>query len=1204
MKNFTHLHVHTEYSLLDGCCRIKNLVETVAKRGEKAVAITDHGNMFGALNFYGECLRNNIKPILGTEFYMTENHKAKTTQGGMFHLVLLAKNEIGYKNLIKLNADAWVDGFYYKPRIDFELLKQHHEGLVCLSACLAGLIPTLILENRFEDALEWARKFKELFGEDYYLEIQNHGIPEQQQVIAGLVEIGKKLQIKLVATNDAHYIEKEDAEMQDILMCVQMGKFYDDPDRMKFSTEEFYLKTREEMEQALPGFEEALDVTNEIADKCNVILRSKGFDDIDGIDKSKYVLPANENFIPTYTPDNGQSAYDFLAGMAWDGLPKRYKNITKEITDRLEMELTLIKELGFVEYFLVVWDYINWARNNGIPVGPGRGSGAGSLVAYCTGITKVDPLKYDLIFERFIHRERVSMPDFDVDFCMDRRQEVVEYAKRKYGASNVANIITFGTMAAKNAIRDVARTLRVPYAEVDKVTKEIPAKLPKGIKKPPVLKYYFGLTEKEKDKEFIIPTLRKIYDEDPTMRKVINLASKLEGMPRNTSTHACGVLIAPDRVDSFVPLARNGEDITSQYNMVELESLGLLKMDFLGLRTLTDIDKALQYIKENHGVDIDFYNMEYDDPKVYELISSGNTETIFQLESGGMKDFMRHLKPDCLEDIIAGVALYRPGPMDSIPKYIKNKQNKDKIVYDHPKLESILKVTYGCIVYQEQVMQVFQALGGYNMGQADNVRRIMGKKKVDKMVYEKEKFINGWEDPEGKKSIPGCLKLGVSKEVAEKVFGEMESFAEYAFNKSHAAAYAYLTYQTAYLKCYYEVEFLVAVMNDRISNQDEIKKYINYSRQEGIEVLPPDINQSVTYFSASKDGKIRFGIGALKGVGVGVVESIINERKQNGYYKSFEDFLKRVSREALNKKCLESLILGGAFDSFGINRSALMASYEFLVEKVQKQRSEQASGQFSLFDDGSVLATEDNYKYPEIKEFNKETKLKFEKEILGVYLSGHPLNDYLDKYKDFNLTSNMLDKKEMEEFVDEDSSETVEAEYEVEDGQNIVCGGIINEVKKHLTKAGKQEMAMVTLEDIYGTIDVMVFPKNYDKLKEKLVPDSLVTITGRISIRNGNPPSVVCENIIPWITATNEDERKSGQKLFLKFDASDKELYKKILDILREYPGQSEILVKDTSTNKPFRIPLQVKINNFLINQLDGLLGESNVLTSTSLEYS
>ncbi len=1184
-EKFVHLHVHTEFSLLDGAAKIKQLVALSAERGNKAVAITDHGNMYGTLQFYTECLSHGIKPIIGSEFYVCEDHKQRGGKPVLNHLILLAKNNEGYKNLLKLSSISFVDGFYYKPRIDYNLLEQYHEGIICLSACLAGSIPQMILQNRLEDAEKLALRLKGLFGDDFYLEIQNHGIEEQKIVMVELAKMSKKLGIKLVATNDVHYINKEDAEMQDVLMCVQMGKQIDDPDRLKFQTQEFYLKTYEEMALAFQGYEEALETTVEIADKCDVVIKSKLHGEL-GLEE-KYVLPASKNYIPQYQPENGMTCFEFLKDMTYKGLYKKYKNVTPEILERAESELTIIHDLGFVEYFLVVWDYINYARNHDIPVGPGRGSGAGSIVAYAISITLIDPLKYDLIFERFIHKERVSMPDFDVDFDYDRRGEVIEYVRRRYTNSNVALIVTFGTMAAKNALRDVARVLRMPYSEVDKISKEIPDKLPEGIKKPPVLKYYFGVTGKPENDKYIVPALKKMYDEDQFLRRIVDMAVKLEGFPRNTSTHAAGVLIAPDRVDNFVPLSRNGDDITTQYNMIELEQLGLLKMDFLGLRTLTDIDKAIKYVEKIHGVKIDFYDMEYDDLKVYELISSGDTDAIFQLESAGMKKFMKELKPDCLEDIIAGVSLYRPGPMDSIPRYVKNKQNPDKIVYAHPCLEPILNVTYGCIVYQEQVMKVLQVMGGYTMGQADNVRRIMGKKKVEKMAYEREKFINGWKDPSGKSDIPGAVALGVPREVAEQVFSEMESFASYAFNKSHAAAYAHLSYQTAYLRCYYEIEFLTAVLNNRITNADEIKKYVTYTRKQGHEVYPPDINKSETYFSV-ENGKLRFGLGALKNVGVQLMEDVMAERTNNGPFKSFDDFINRVSPQALNKRCIEALILSGAFDTFGKSRSQLMAVYEIAVDKVSKDRKSKAKGQFSLFDNMDIKS-QDETQFPDIREFNRETKLKFEKDILGVYISGHPLEEYMDKYKDFTLTSDMLEPETIEE---EDETKYI---YSLKDGTPVTCGGILSKVKKHITKADKKEMAMITLEDIYGTIDVMAFPKVYTKYKDVLKEDDLFTITGRISIRDGEAPVVMAESFVRWSAPALKEEQKN-QKLCLKFDMQNKALYDKVYDTLLSYKGNSEVFSKCTTTEKKYKMPLKVNVVNHLINELNGLIGEENVI--------
>ena len=1198
MEKFVHLHVHTEFSLLDGAARIEKLVSTTAERGWPAVAITDHGNMYGTLEFYNACLRKGVKPIIGTEFYICDDLYNGSGKQQIYHQVLLAKNNEGYKNLLKLNSIAFKDGYYWnRPRIDFKTLEQHCSGLICLSSCVAGVIPQQILKNQYEEAEKTTKWYKNLFGDDFYIEIQNHGFPQQIEANRYLKEISKKYNIKLVATNDVHYINKEDAEMQDVLMCVQMGKKVDDPDRFKFSTDQLYYKTYEEMQEAMKGYEEALQTPLEIVEKCDVVIRSKEHGDILNLDK-KYILKENENFIPAYIPDNGMSPYEFLRYLTFKGLKEKYKEITPEIENRANSELEIIQSQGFVDYFLVVWDYINYAYENDIPVGPGRGSGAGSIVAYSTGITKVDPLKYGLIFERFIHKERVSMPDFDVDFDYDRRREVIEYVKKKYSEDNVALIVTFGTMAAKNAIRDVARTLNMPYSEVDKITKLIPGKLPKGIKKPPVLKYYFGTTGKPENEKYIIPELRQFYDEDPNIRKITDMAIKLEGSPRNTSTHAAGVLIAPDRVDSFVPLTRNGEDIATQYDMIELEHLGLLKMDFLGLRTLTDIYKAIKYVKENKGIDIDFYKMEYDDPKVYELISSGNTEAVFQLESEGMKKFMKDLKPDCLEDIIAGVALYRPGPMDSIPRYVKNKQNPKQVTYAHPCLESILNVTYGCIVYQEQVMKVFQVMGGYNMGQADNVRRIMGKKKVEKMPAEKKKFIEGWKDPKGISDIPGALKLGVPKEVAEQVFSEMEHFAEYAFNKSHAAAYAYLSYQTAYLKCYHEIELLCAVLNNRITNADEIKKYVTYIKAEGFKVYPPEINKSQTYFSV-ENGNLRFGLAAIKNVGLNLIESIIEERNQNGPFKDFMDFIKRVDSQAHNKRCLESLILAGAFDCFGVNRSQLMSVYENAVIRVQQQRKNQASGQFSLFDtltqSNKNSSLEDKLEYPNMKEYNKDAKLKFEKEVVGIYISGHPLDDYLDKFKNYNLSSNMI--KPSEENIDDiETNEEIAFSIELENDMKVTCGGIITEIRKTITKNGNREMAFAKIEDLYGIIDLTIFPNNYKKLKNILNEDNMVTIIGKLNIRDGEKPTVIVEEIIPWKSNKLVQDDIKAEKLYLKFDLNDIKLYNSVINILSSYPGNSEVIVKCSATGNVFKMNRKVKPTHHLLVELLGVLPESDVV--------
>ncbi len=1195
MKEFVHLHVHTEFSLLDGLARIGKLVKIVKERGWKAVAITDHGNMYGTMRFYEACINNGIKPILGEEFYICHDMHSRSNKADTGHLILLAKNNTGYQNLLKLSSLAFTEGMYYKPRIDYKLLEKYSEGIICLSACIAGHIPQAILRHDYEEAEKLALWFKDVFKDDFYLEIQDHGLAQQKEVLVKLTEMSQKLGIKLVATNDVHYLNKEDAELQDVLMCVQMGKTIDDPDRMKFETQEFYLKTYEEMLEALPGYQEALDITSEIADKCDVTLKTKSLRESHA--PQKYWLGANDNFIPAYVPDTGETTFEYLSRMAWEGLYRNYKVVPQEYKDRLQMELDTIHRLGFVEYFLIVWDYINFARQNDISVGPGRGSGAGSLVAYTTGITQVDPMKYDLYFDRFINPERVSMPDFDVDFCRDRRGEVIEYAKRRYGEDHVSNIVTFGNMQAKNAIRDVARVLRYPLSEVDKITKEIPGK---PLKKPPVLGAYFGTTGKEEDKQYMIAELRQMYDEDEMVKKIVDMAIKLEGVPRNMSMHAAGVLIAPEPVDTFVPLAKSGEDLVTQFDMTELEHLGLLKMDFLGLQTLDDIYKAIQYVKEDHNVVIDFTKMDYDDPAVFELISSGNTEAVFQLEGGGMKSFMKELQPTCLEDIIAGISLYRPGPMDFIPKFIKGKKDPEHIEYDDPCLEPILNMTYGCIVYQEQVMKIFQVMGGFSLGGADVVRRIMGKKKPELLPPEEDKFINGWVDPEGiKNPIPGAIKLGHDKDVAKKVFDQMAKFAGYAFNKSHAAAYAYVAYQTGYLKAHYEVEYLTAVLNTRISNADLVKKYTNYARKEGFEVYAPSINKSRTEFRV-ENGNIRFGIGALKHVGTGVVDLIIQERDANGEFKNFEDFVNRCIN-FLNKRLVESLIVSGAFDEFNVTRSQLMAVYEIVLERANHDKKNRATGQFSMFEAFEEVAHAVNsVEYPNIKEYNKETLLKYEKEYVGIYLSGHPLDDYLDKYNDFNFTSDMIaqdETTEESEGLEEEGvqQETVAEFDQVHDGDKVVCGGIVSAIKKLNTKSGN--MAFVTIEDIYGNFDVMLFPKLYSKYKEIAVEDGLITVRGKVSLRPGKSPCIIAESVTPWVKVGQEDTSNKGvRKVYLRFDTKDIDVYERVKKILTSYVGESEVICKCTSTNKAMAFTCKVDINNYLENELCGLLGDQNVI--------
>lgn len=1194
MKDFVHLHVHTEFSLLDGIARVNKLVDITKERGYSAVAITDHGNMYGTLQFFEECIKAGIKPIIGCEFYICNDLHKKQGKDDIGHIILLAKNNKGYHNLMKMNEIAFCEGFYYKPRIDYDTLAKYSEGVICLSACLAGHIPSLILQRRYDEADALALKLKGMFAEgDFYLEIQNHNLPEQKIVNQYLAEMSKKFNIKMVATNDVHYLYKEDAEMQDVLMCVQMGKYLDDTDRLKFSTDEFYLKTYDEMMEAMQGFEEAVENTLEIAAKCDITIQTKSLGEIPSVD-AKYKLPASKNYIPVYKTTTGEEPYEFLRRISYEGLYKKYKNVTQELIDRLEMELGIVKEQGFVEYFLIVWDYINYAESQGIPVGPGRGSGAGSLVAYCSGITKIDPIRYNLFFERFINKERVSMPDFDVDFCMDRRGEVIEYVKRRYGEDHVAGIGTFGCMQAKNAIRDVGRVLRIPNPDVIKLTKLIPNKLPEGIKKPPVLKYYFGTTNKPENEKYIIPELRELYDNDENIKRIADMAIKLEGVPRNTSQHACGILIAPEPVANFVPVAKTDNERVTQYSMIELEHLGLLKMDFLGLRTLTDIKKACDYIYQNYGKKIDFYNMSYDDPKVFEMLAEGKTDAVFQLESAGFKKFMKELKPTCLEDIIAGVSLYRPGPMDSIPKFVRNKQHPDEVVYDDPCLENILDVTYGCIVYQEQVMKIVQVMAGYSLGQADNIRRIMGKKQVDKIDKEREKFINGWEDPEGKKSIPGAIKLGHDPKVADKIFNEMKEFAKYAFNKSHAAAYAHVTYQTAYLKYYYETEFITAILNDRIANADDIKKYVSFARSEGIQVLPPDVNKSTTYFNVENKA-IRFGLGGLKHVGTALTDNIIKEREENGEYKSFDDFITRAVNVGVNKKAIECLILSGAFDAFGHSRSQYMAVYEKLVERAVKDKKSNQLGQLSFFGEDKLVDTTD---YPDIKEFNKKTLLKYERDIIGVYMSGHPLQDYVKRFDNYTLTSDMLTSNVEDEVSEDDdfSEEKETTESTLQDGQPFVCGGIITEVNKKRSKSGR-EMCYMKLEDLKGTIEITFFSNAFSKYRNIIEEDNLVTVKGRINIRDGMPPSAVGEVVILWKDEEeNSSKPKPKQRLCLRFDTKNPDIYSKVKNSIASYPGETQVVIKCVSSNKVFNYQQQVRINNYLINELSGIIGNENIV--------
>lgn len=1157
-KPFVHLHLHTEYSLLDGATRIDTLFDACKEKNMPAVAITDHGNMYGAYHFYCLAKKKGIKPIIGCEFYMADDLTVKSgdVKREFNHLVLIAKNNTGYKNLVKLNSIGFVDGYYYKPRIDFKTLSQHSEGLICLSACIAGQLPRLLRDGMWEEARKLVRQYKELFGEDYYIELQDHGIADEIYVMPKLIKIAEEFGVELVATNDVHYLKESDAEMQDILLCVQTGKFFDDPGRMRFEGTQFYLKDYDEMAEKFSYVPQALENTLKIAEKCNVSIEKKPL-------------------LPPYKPDNGMTPYEFLKDLLEKGLKRRYKEITPEIRQRADYELEVVSKMGFVEYYLIVWDFINYAHEHGIPVGPGRGSGAGSIIAYAIGITQVEPLRYGLIFERFLNPERVSMPDFDIDFCMDRRGEVIDYVIEKYTKPRVAQIVTFGRMKAKNAVKDVCRVLRVPYAEGDKITKLIPLNA--------TLKNAFGLDGKNEG----VPELMEIY-KDYSMKRVIDLAIALEDMPRQTGMHAAGVVICREDLSDNVPLQRSGDDITTQYNMKEVEELGLLKMDFLGLRTLTDIDKTIKIVKETTGEEFDFEDCQYDDPNVFELIASGNTDAVFQLESGGMKRVMKDLKPDCLEDIIAGISLYRPGPMQFIPDYIKGKRDPKSVHYAHPMLEPILGVTNGCMVYQEQVMQICRSLAGYSYGQADEVRRAMGKKKMDVMALHRNYFINGKVNDNGEVEIEGAVRRGVPKETAELLFDQMYAFAQYAFNKSHAAAYAYVSYQTAYCKRYHPVEYLAAVLNNRITNIDDIKKYIAYGKENNIDFLPPDINKSGVSFTV-ENGKIRFALAAIKNIGSGSMEKIVEERKTHGDFVSLEDFLKRVESQYLNKRLVENLIKSGAFDCFKVSRAQMISVFEPLMEMVYADKKKKESGQFSMFDlvenaaPAVVALPKSN-----IKEFPNKLKLSYEKEVLGLYVSGNPLDEYREKLKAFTFNTGMVTFSE-----DDDDFESSQKQSDWE-GKEVSLAGVLEELKKIATRSGKT-MAVGRLEDLHGSIELTFSPWYYEKIiKDKVEQDSVVTVTGKISFRQ-DKASLLVDKLEVWSEQkmAETDKNAVSEKLYLKMPFKDNELYAKLSAVLKEYAGDIPVIL--VIDGDRLGMPYKVRKNNGLIYELSDVLGEDNV---------
>jgi len=1126
MSKFVHLHIHSEFSLLDGANRIKDLPVRAKELGMDSIAITDHGVMFGAIDFYKACKKEGVKPIIGCEVYVAPRSRTDKQPGidnHYYHLILLAKNNEGYKNLSKLVSLSFVDGYYYKPRIDREILEKYHKGLICLSACLAGEVNQALLSGQNEKAEQVALWHKKVFGDDYYIEIQNNGIKEQVLANQKLVQLARKLDIPLVATNDAHYLKREDAYNHEVLLCIQTGKRMSDEDRMKFDTDELYVKSPEEMAEYFKAFPDAIENTVKIAEQCNV------------------EFEFGHTILPNYdVPPEYHTHYDFLKELCDKGLKKRYgKNLSEEIQKRAEYELSIIKKMGYVDYYLIVWDFIHYAKTNGIPVGPGRGSGAGSILAYAIEITDIDPIKYGLLFERFLNPERISMPDFDVDFSDERRQEVIDYVARKYGHDHVSQIITFGTMAAKMVIRDVARVLDYPYAEADALAKMIPNEIHITIKKA-----------LEQNKE-----LKERYDTDEQTRKILDIAMGLEGMPRQASTHACGVVITKDPVDTYVPLYVRDGQINTQYIMTTLEELGLLKMDFLGLRNLTVIQNTIDMVKENHGIDVEF-DQDMSDPKVYKLWQDGNTSGIFQFESQGMTNFMKELKPDCLEDLIAGVSLYRPGPMDQIPRYIRGKQNPGHNEYTHPSLEPILNVTYGCMVYQEQVMQIVRDLAGYSLGRADLVRRAMGKKKLDVMAKEREVFIHGQVDENGNIEVPGCVRNGIDEVSANKIFDEMAEFAKYAFNKSHAACYAVVSYRTAYLKAYYPAEFMAATLNSYLGNLDKAPQYIDECKRLGIQILKPDINKSFEKFTV-EDGKIRFGLGAIKNVGTIPVENIVKERKEKGEYKSFTDFCERVSELQVNKKCVESLIKAGAFQEFEQTRATLLASFEAIIDTIQSGNKKGFNGQVSMFDIGTKQEKEDmekqKYKFEEYEEMPEKEMLSMEKEMLGIYISGHPLEKMREQIM-HSTNINSLDLSKIAEQADttnieENTQQIQTTKPKFVDGQKVKYAGIITSIKKKYTKNNKI-MAFITIEDLYGTAEIIAFENAVINAGKSLIEENIVVVDGRLSIRDDQEPTIIANeikdlgeekpNVITFDITNYTEEQKEKLRCAIKYFSGDR----------------------------------------------------------------
>ena len=1158
--SFAHLHVHTEYSLLDGSNKIKEYVKRIKELGMTAGAITDHGVMFGVIDFYKEAKKAGINPVLGCEVYVAPNSRFDREmshgEDRYYHLVLLAENNQGYQNLMKIVSKGFVEGYYYKPRVDMELLEQYHEGLIALSACLAGEVQRYLVRGLYDEAKKTAQRYEACFGKgNYFLELQDHGIPDQKTVNTGLMRLSQELGIELVATNDVHYTYAEDWEAHDILLCLQTGKKLSDENRMRYEGGQYYVKSEEEMRALFPYAAQAIENTQKIADRCHVEIEF-------GVTK-----------LPHFTVPDGYDSWTYLNKLCHEGLIQRYPDRHDELLPQLDYELSVIQKMGYVDYFLIVWDFINYARTHGIPVGPGRGSAAGSLVSYTTGITNIDPIRYNLLFERFLNPERVTMPDIDIDFCYERRSEVIDYVIGKYGKDCVTQIVTFGTLAARGVIRDVGRVMDLPYNFCDTIAKNIPNELNITIDK--------ALT--------MNPELRTMYETDDTVHTLIDMAKRLEGLPRHTSMHAAGVVISQKAMDEYVPLSRASDGtITTQFVMTTIEELGLLKMDFLGLRTLTVIKDAVALVEKNHGVRIDVdhidYNdnsdpdaiqIDYGDKKVLDAIGTGKCEGVFQLESAGMKNFMKELKPQSLEDIIAGISLYRPGPMDFIPQYIKGKNNPESVTYDTPLLKPILEPTYGCIVYQEQVMQIVQALAGYSLGRADLVRRAMSKKKASVMEKERQNFVYG-NEAEG---VPGCIKNGIDEKTANKIYDEMIDFAKYAFNKSHAAAYAFVSYQTAWLKYYYPVEFMAALMTSCIDNPGKVAEYILSSRQMGISILPPDINRSEGKFTV--DGQaIRYGMAAVKGIGKPVMEAIVEERSANGPFRSLKDFAERLSGKEVNKRTVENFIKAGAFDCFGVTRKQLMFVYANVLDDVAREKKDSLSGQMSLFDFVDET-TKRSYEtvYPDVGEYEKSDLLALEKEVLGIYVSGHPLEEQEECWRK-NISAVTTDFQPDEET----------GFPSVTDGAKEIVGGIITDKKIKYTKNNKT-MAFLTLEDLVGSMEIVVFPRDYEKNAAMMQTDARVFIQGRVSAEDDKPSKLICEKIFPFAGIPKE--------LWIQFP--DKETYERevadLYQMLHESDGKDSVILYIKSIKAMKKLPpsRNVQADARLVASLQAKFGTGNV---------